>query len=395
MRYRVRGLRSGGEIATLTLEAPSEALARREAAGQGLSVLSIGRPRASLPRLLRARSSFSLLLFTQEFVSLLDAGLGATEALEALAGKERGPTGELLRSVLAEVSSGRSLSYAFEQAGDAFPPLFVATVRASERTGDMKEALTRYAEYFGQVAQLRSKVTSALVYPVLLAGTGLAVTLFLLLYVVPRFSAIYEDIGGDLPFLSKVLMGWGQFLSAHALPLFAGVAAALVVAVKLGARPQVRERLMRLAWRAPRVGEALKLYHLARFYRTMGMLLRSGMPLVAGLGMARGLLAPAMRPALDAARGRIAEGIPASQALAASGLVTPVGLSMLRVGERTGELGTMMDRIAAFHDETLSRGVEMATRVFEPVLMGFIGVVIGVLVVLLYLPVFELANSLQ
>lgn len=395
MRYRIRALRTGGELAVLTVDAPTEAQARREAAGRGLSVLSIGRERSAMPVALRKRSTFNLLLFTQEYVSLLDAGLGATEALEALAGKERGSSGELLRSVMNQVSAGRSLSYAFEQAGPDFPSLFVATIRASEKTGDMKEALTRYADYFGQVEKLRSKVVSALVYPVMLALTGLAVTAFLLLYVVPRFSAIYEDIGGELPFLSKMLMNWGQFLSGNAMELGIGLVVAAVVAFHAGSRPQVRERLMHAAWSAPRIGEALKLYHLARFYRTMGMLLRSGMPLVAGLGMARGLLAPAMRPSLDAASQRIAEGISASVALAECGLVTPVGLSMLRVGERTGELGAMMDRIAAFHDESLSRWVDMATRVFEPLLMGFIGIVIGLLVVLLYLPVFELANSLQ
>ncbi|HEX4942857.1 MAG TPA: type II secretion system F family protein, partial [Usitatibacteraceae bacterium] len=221
------------------------------------------------------------------------------------------------------------------------------------------------------------------------------VTAFLMFYVVPRFSRIYEDIGGNLPFLSQMLMKWGQLLSNHATALFLSLAALAVIVVRVGSRPQVRERLMRAAWRAPRIGEALQVYHLARFYRTMGMLLRSGMPLVGALGMARGLLAPAMRPSLDAASRSISEGIPASTALTECGLTTPVGLSMLRVGERTGELGAMMDRVAAFHEDDLSRWVDVATRLFEPLLMAAIGVVIGLIVVLLYLPVFELANSLQ
>jgi general secretion pathway protein F len=395
VRYRVRALRNGGELAVLSLDAETEAAARTQATHQGLSVLSVRPEGRSLPKLIRRRSKFPLLLFTQEFISLLDAGLGATEALEALAGKGGGYSSHVLRAMLGHVSSGRSLSWAFEQCAPDFPPLFVATIRASEKTGDMKEALTRYAEYFGQIEKLRGKVVSALVYPVILAVTGGLVTAFLLLYVVPRFSQIYEDIGGDLPFLSKVLMKWGQLLSNHALALAIAVAVLAAIAVRLGSRPEIRERLMKAAWRAPRIGEALHVYHLARFYRTMGMLLRSGMPLVPALGMARGLLAPSMRPSLDAASRRIAEGFPASTALTECGLTTPVGLSMLKVGERTGELGTMMDRVASFHEDDLSRWVDMATRVFEPVLMAAIGVVIGLIVVLLYLPVFELANSLQ
>lgn len=395
MRYRVRALRGGGELAVLTLDADTEGDARAAAAGQGLSVLSVGPEGRSLPGLFRRRARFPVLLFTQELISLLDAGLGATEALEALAGKEGGHSGAVLRRVVEHVRAGRSLSYAFERAGPDFPPLFVATVRASEKTGDMKEALSRYAEYFGHVERLRARVVSALVYPAMLAGTGALVTAFLLFYVVPRFSLIFEEIGGNLPFLSQLLMNWGRLLSGHVPELLAGLVAAAVIAAKVAARPGVRERLLRAAWRAPRIGEALRVYHLARFYRTMGMLLRSGMPLVAALGMARGLLAPAMRPSLDAASRRISEGLSASVALAECGLTTTVGLSMLRVGERTGELGAMMDRVAAFHEDDLSRWVDVATRVFEPALMAAIGVVIGLIVVLLYLPVFELANSLQ
>ncbi|HEX4943728.1 MAG TPA: type II secretion system F family protein, partial [Usitatibacteraceae bacterium] len=331
MRYHVRALRNGGELAALTFDADTEAAARNQATSQGLSVLSVRAERRSLPRPFRARSKFPLLLFTQEFISLLDAGLGATEALEALAGKEG--AGGALRAVLGHVSAGRSLSYAFEQGGADFPPLFVATIRASEKTGDMKEALSRYAAYFGQVESLRKKVVNALVYPAMLAVTGGLVTAFLMFYVVPRFSRIYEDIGGNLPFLSQILMKWGQLLSNHATALFLSLAALALIVVRVGSRPQVRERLMRAAWRAPRIGEALQVYHLARFYRTMGMLLRSGMPLVGALGMARGLLAPAMRPSLDAASRSISEGIPASTALTECGLTTPVGLSMLRVGE--------------------------------------------------------------
>lgn len=394
-RYRVRGLRSGGELAMLAVDAETASAARRHAADQGLSVLSVARERAAMPRLLPSRSKFSLLLFTQQFVSLLEAGLGATEALEALAGKSGDETATILRAVLADVSTGLTLSQAFERAGAHFPPLFVATVRASERTGDMQLALARYGEYLAQADKLRGKVVSALIYPAMLALMGVAVSAFLVVYVVPRFGRIYDDMGRDLPVLSRVLMKTGELLSQHAIVLLAAVAALVVAGARLAARPSVRERLTRAAWRAPRIGEAIRLYHLAQFYRSMGMLLKGGMPVVASLGLARDLLSQAMRPSVDAAKARIAEGIPASVALNECGLATPVSLSLMRVGERGGQLGAMMERVAMFHDAELARRIELATRLFEPILMAVIGIVIGVLVVLLYLPVFELANSLQ
>ena len=394
-RYRVRGLRAGGEVAVIGLDAETHAAARRQALDQGLDVLSVAHERASLPRLLPTRSRFSLSLFTQEFVSLLEAGLAATEALQALAGRSRDEGATLLRSVLDDVSSGLPLSQAFERAGAAFPPLFVATVRASERTGDMHTALSRYGEYLAQVERLRARVASALIYPAMLAVTGLAVCAFLLLYVVPRFGRIYDDMGRDLPMLSRVLMQTGDLLSQNAVVLFAAITALAVVALRLASRPSVRERLTRAAWRTPRIGEAIKLYHMAQFYRSMGMLLKGGMPIVASLGLARDLLAAAMRPSVDAAARRVNEGAPASVALAQSDLATPVALGLLRVGERSGQLGAMMERVAMFHDAELARRIDLATRLFEPLLMAAIGIAIGGLVVLLYLPVFELANSLQ
>lgn len=395
-RYRVRGLRSGGELAVLALDADTEAAARRHASEQGVSVLSVARERAGWPKLLPgSRTSFSLSLFTQQFVSLLEAGLGATEALEALAGKSGDETGAILKGVLADVSTGLTLSQAFARAGAAFPPLFVATVRASERTGDMHMALARYGAYLAQAETLRGRVVSALVYPAMLAITGVAVSAFLLLYVVPRFGRIYDDMGRDLPLLSRILMKTGDLLSQNAMLLGAALVALAFLAGRLAMRPAVRERLTRAAWRTPRIGEAIRLYHLAQFYRSMGMLLKGGMPVVTSLGLARDLLAQAMRPGVDAARARIAEGIPSSVALGECGLATPVALSLMRVGERSGQLGEMMERVAIFHDAELARRIELATRLFEPLLMAAIGIVIGALVVLLYLPVFELANSLQ
>jgi general secretion pathway protein F len=160
-------------------------------------------------------------------------------------------------------------------------------------------------------------------------------------------------------------------------------------------RPRTLQRIGSWLWRIPALGERMRIYQLARFYRTLGMLLRGGIAVVPALGMVTGLLQSALRARLERAAQLVREGRPMSQAMETAGLVTPVALRMLRVGERSGRMGEMMDRIAAFHDEEMARWVDWFTRLFEPLLMAFIGIVIGLIVLLLYLPIFELAGTIQ
>jgi len=394
MRFRIKAIAAGGSVEELSVDADSLDQAEQIVRQRGLGLISVQSESRGVARGV-VGTRFALQVFAQQFVSLLAAGLNTVEALEALAQENQGHTARQVQAVLAQVQSGRSLSQALESSPSAFPALFVATVRASERTGDLREALSRYVDYQRQIEQLRKKVISASIYPLLLACAGVLVTGFLMFYVVPRFSQIYEELGGDLPVLSKLLMQWGRLLSAHAASVLTGIALAIAAAGFWLSRPALRASLWRRLWVVPRVGDVLRVYQLARFYRTLGMLQRGGMPLPAALDMADGLLDPVLRPALVAARRAVREGQPASEALSAVGLTTPMAMSMLRVGERTGELGAMMDRIASYYDEDLSRWVDMATRLFEPLLMAAIGVLIGAIVVLLYLPVFELAGSLK
>jgi general secretion pathway protein F len=219
--------------------------------------------------------------------------------------------------------------------------------------------------------------------------------LFLLGYVVPKFSHVYEDIQGDLPLLSRLLLEAGKFLEANGLVAGAIFLAALFAAARLLMLPETRRWIGTRLWAIPAIGERMRLYQLARFYRTLGMLLRGGTPMVTALDMSTGLLSPALRGHLGLASQAIREGRSISEAMAAHNLTTPVALRMLRVGERSGQMDEMMARIAAFCDDEIARWVDWFTRLFEPLLMAVIGVVIGVIVVLMYLPVFELAGSIQ
>jgi general secretion pathway protein F len=226
-------------------------------------------------------------------------------------------------------------------------------------------------------------------------GVGGVVALFLLFYVVPRFGKIYEERATELPFVSRMLLSWGQLVEGHgllALVIFASLAAAIVYAFRT---TRFRAAAGDALWRLPTLGERMKIYQLARFYRTIGMLLKGGMPLVAALDMGAQLLHPVLRSRLASASQSIREGRSVSESLDANALTTPVALRMLGVGEHSGNMGEMMERIATFHDEEMSRWVEWFTRLFEPILMAVIGLIIGGIVILMYMPIFELAGSLK
>jgi general secretion pathway protein F len=391
MRFEVRGLKANEGVVALALDAPDEASARAIARAQGLAVLS-ARPRRALAWQPFAQR-FPLVLFSQELVALLEAGLSLPETLETMVEKEaRGDTRAVLSSVRDRLFEGRSFSQALEAFPQVFPQLYVATVRAAERSGDLAEALRRYIAYEERLEQVRKKIISASIYPAVLLAVGGLVTLFLLGYVVPRFSAIYADSGRDLPWLSRLLLEWGELINRHGVTILVALAAAAIASVVFLAR--IKSALLAAAARIPAIGARLLVYHLARLYRTLGMLLRGGTPIVPALGMVSGLLPSALRERLHDATRRIREGESISAAMGAADLVTPVASRMLRVGEKSGDMAEMMERIAVFHDEELARWVDWFSKLFEPLLMALIGIVIGAIVVLMYLPIFELAGSL-
>jgi general secretion pathway protein F len=396
MRFEVKGIKADGHIDTIGLSALDESSAREEAVSQGYSVLSVSR-RADFSALWRRRGErFPILLFSQELLVLLSSGLPLVAAIETLAEKERSPGVRItLERIVETMRQGRTLSAALQQHPGAFSSLYVATVQASERTSDLGPTLARYIAYQNQVDAIRKRLVNASIYPALLIAAGTLVSLFLLLYVVPRFGKIYEERGADLPLMSQFMLYWANAVEGRAL-LVSAILAALLVGIGYVLRlPQVRANFELLLWRVPAIGEHLKVYQLARFYRTIGMLLRGGLPLVAALEMGANLLHPVLRERLARASTAVSEGRPVSQSMEENDLTTPVALRLLAVGEQSGNMGEMMDRIAQFHDEEISRWVDWFTRLFEPLLMAFIGIVIGGIVILMYMPIFELAGSLK
>ena len=347
-----------------------------------------------------APASFDLLLFSQELLALLEAGLTLTEALAALHEKERRPAiASILGELRGRLGDGQRFAAALAEQPAVFPPLYCGLMRAAERTASLDNSLARYIEYRGRVDLVRRHVTQALIYPAILCGVGLLVSLFLLGYVVPSFASVYQNAGRDIPLASQLLMHWGRFVADHArllgaLAFSAGLALFWLLG-KASTRQWLGRSLLDQVRRLPQIGERLQVFELARLYLALGTLLAGGLPVLLGLELCDGLVAPGTRRALQRAARRIGEGIPTSTAFEEAGLCTPVALRLMRVGERTGQLGDMLTRAARFHDGEIERFIARFTRSFEPLLMAAIGIVIGAIVVLLYMPIFDLAGSFQ
>ena len=396
MYFEIKALREGNAMVALSVNALDVGDASRQARDLGYTVLVVRPARTWAFTGVRRQARFPLVLFSQELLALLNAGLTLVESIEALTEKEHRPeTRKVLEGLITRLREGHPLSAALRQFPACFPELYSAMVRAAERTGDLSDAMTRYISYQTQMDQARRKLVSASIYPLVLLAVGGLVTIFLLTYVVPKFSRIYAGIGGQLPFLSQLLMQWGQLLESH------GTTVAIVFLVGFSLMGWAATRPATLAWvvgglaRLPAVHDRLHVYQLARFYRTLGMLLRGGIPILDALNMASGLLQATWRTRLIDAQDEIRTGRSISHAMETHRLTTPVALRMLRVGERSGNMSEMMERIAGFYDEENARWVDWITRLIEPVLMTVIGVVIGTIVVLMYIPIFELAGSLQ
>ncbi|RKP43359.1 type II secretion system F family protein [Trinickia fusca] len=400
MKYVLRVFDTNGSVQTLRIDSDSSTTATALARARGLRVVSVradgGRQRHRVNRLGIRRARFNVELFARELAALLDAGVGVVDALRTLGGNEhRETSAQVYRDLLRQLEEGQSLSAALEHASHIFPPVLVACVKASEQTGGLADSLTRYSRNSATLHELRARVVSAAIYPTVLLLVGAAVVLFLLGFVVPRFASLLEHSGRELPLLSRLLMAWGGMVHAHGSELTLGLA---VLAAATGfalrrsfVRNWIADRLLAL----PGIGRHFRVFRQSQFYRTTAMLVDGGIPAVKAFDLARGLVGRADQVALASALQQVRNGAKVSDAFQAAGLANTIAYRLLTVAEKTGGLGPVLDRIAAFQEAQVSRTIDLISRLIEPAMMIFIGVVIGGIVVLMYMPIFEIASSIQ
>lgn len=342
-----------------------------------------------------ATKTLDTVTFSQDMATLMDAGVTVKEAIHALHQQEKSTVRqEILGQVNTLITQGLSFSEALTRTR-AFPELLVATVAASEETGDLATGLSRYARHQQSLRTVRDRVVGASVYPLLLLVVGSLVVALLMGVVVPRFATLINSSGKKLPLLSQMLMEWGQFVSTHAwapLTILLGMATLLVYGYAQLKNPRTRKILLK---RVPGVARVVREFQHLQMYRTTAILTSRGISIHKALVYSLEFLSPDDQVLLKKSLLDMQEGIGVSAALSQSGLADVVASSMLHVAEKTGSMSEMLDRIADFYERTLQRNIDIVSKLVEPILMIIFGIIIGGIVVLMYLPIFDLASSIS
>jgi len=388
-----------GRVLDKEFEAGSRDLLRESLQEQGFQVFSIRRLRFQLLRGGKAFqgrwSSRRFLAFNQELLVLLRSGLPILQALDTILERvEAGGMLQMLRDIREDIRGGAALSDAFGKFPRCFPSLYVASIRAGERTGDLPVTLERFIAYQKRVEAIKTKLKNAAFYPTLLTIAVVIVMLFLMLYVVPRFAQIYADANVQLPLATRLLIATTHGLTAG-LPLLLPALAGGVVLIRLFLQTERGGLLVdRAKLRLPLVGRLLNEYALLSFCRTLGTLLASGIPIIQALQMSRGTLNNRiLEGRILLATRRVEEGSSVSASFEQAGFFPHIALRMISVGEAGGSLAVMLTDVAEYYESEVEQRLERMTALIEPVMMASMGLLIGGIVVAMYIPIFQLAGT--
>jgi type IV pilus assembly protein PilC len=381
------------------MDADSESALRTQLEARGLLLFSLEGARAgiTLPRR-RSGGSLSLrefLVFNQEFVALVKAGLPILKTFDLLAERASCPGFQAaLQGVREELRGGASISEAMGRYPTHFSELYRASLRAGEQTGNLPEVLKRYLAHVKLMIAVREKVMKALTYPAFLVVVGIGVVAFLLVYVMPTFAEVYGDSRAQLPGPTRLLLATVEQLQRWFLWLLGGMVGGGIALTRWARSPGGRELLDRVSLRAPLVGDVLSKSQIIRVARTLSTLLGGGIPLLSALQITSGamtnrVIARALRSASD----RVREGVSLAASLKQEHFLPQMSLEMIEVGETTGSLETMLQDVAEFHEGELDLRLNQLTTWIEPALLLVMGIIVGGIVIVMYLPIFQMAGT--
>jgi type IV pilus assembly protein PilC len=401
-QYVLKYADARGQIHQQVAEAASEKELRERFTEQGFLIYSI-RPRSEartlarrLPGRARKLDAEKFLIFNQQFVTLVRAGLPILKSLELLAERLTEPKlARYIRAVRDEVKTGASLSEAFAAQG-VFPSIYVTSVMAGEKSGALAEVLERYISYQRLALAVRKKILLSLLYPSLLIVLVIALIVFLVTYVVPNFAQLYSSMETELPMATQVLIAVGTTARNYILAGVAALAGAGLAFRWWSSTERGREAVDRWKLRTPLVGDIWIKYQVAQLGRVLSTLLLGGIPLVAALETAgQSLGSSLLRGALEKVRRLVKEGQSLSSALQSTGLIPPLAIDMVEVGESTGALASMLASVAEFFEDDVTTRMQAALSLIEPVIMIFMGGFVAFVLISLYLPIFSLADTLR
>lgn len=388
-----------GKIIEKEFEAASADVLKQSLSSQGFFVFSVSKkPLQFLWNKGTSRKKVDtkgLLTFNQELLVLLKAGLPIIQSLDTILERiDKGRLAEVLETIRDDIKGGSSLSDAFERHPSAFSHLYIASIRAGERTGDLPQTIKRYIAFLKKTEGFRKKVITALFYPAILLSVAFVAVTLLLVYVVPTFSQVYADAGSKLPMPTLILITFTGILKKFFPLLVAAVFFGVFLFRKWISTEAGRVIFDRFTLRIPVLGDIFAKYSIVSFTRTLATIIESGIPIVESLKMSVGTLNnKILEGRLTAAIRRVEEGVSLSVAIEGAKLMPPLALRMLSVGESTGSLEEMLEGISDYFEEELDQRLHLLSTAIEPAIMVVMGVVIGAIIVTMYLPVFKIAGT--
>jgi len=400
--YAVRD--SQGKIQKARIEAPNEAAVAQRLRGMGLAPVSIDEVRTSALSAELKIPGFSdrvglkdVSIMSRQLATMIQAGLSLLRALNILSDQtENAALARKIQDVRSDVETGVSLSQALAKHPETFPPIMINMIRAGEVGGFLDEVLVSIAENFEASVQLRGKVKSAMTYPVVVFVIAILAVVGMLLFIVPVFAKMFSDLGGELPWLTQILVDMSTFLKVGGIPIAVVIAGVVIFWSRNKHKPEFREKVEPLYLKAPVFGMLTKKIAIARFTRNFGAMLRAGVPMLQALdivGEASGNIV--VERAAKAIKESVRTGQPLAGPLSDHPIFPPMVVQMIAVGEDTGALDQMLEKIAEFYDQEVEATTEQLTSLIEPLMIGFLGGIVGFMVIGLYMPIFGIFDLIN
>ncbi len=335
-----------------------------------------------------------IVVFTRQFATMIDAGLPLVQCLEILSTQSKNPIlSKILKEVRADVEGGATYTDALRKHPKVFDELYLSMVSAGEIGGILDTILSRLSTHIEKTMRLKKKIKGAMVYPGITLSVAIIVLVVLLVFVIPTFAKMFTDFGGALPWLTQQVINLSSMFASHFLMIVGMMIAAGIGMMKYYQSEKGRLRMDGMILKMPVVGDLVQKTSVAKFTRTLGTLISSGVPILEGLGIvAKTSGNKVIEAALIRSRQSISEGKPISEPLDQEKVFPPMVVQMIAVGETTGALDTMLSKIADFYDDEVDASVTALTSLLEPALMVFLGMTIGTVVIAMYLPIFKLAS---
>ena len=401
-QFSYRIAKGDGTILEDRAEAEDEVTLREQLERKGYLVFSIRLASGfALPQIRfnfkSALAPREFLVFNQEFLALIKAGLPIIRILDILADRVELPSfREALRGIHQEIKGGSSIADAMSKYPQQFPELYVSSLRAGERSGNLAEIIERYNQYQKRMIAVWKKVRAALNYPIFLLLVSIAMVTFLLVYVMPTFSEIYRESDAQIPAPTRMLLYLVQLLRANFLWVIIALVAGAFLLRGWSRTASGRVSLQRIFLRLPLVGDVMLKSYLIQITRTLSAILSGGIPLVTALEMvADAMTNRAISVKIRDVRERVKEGVSLASAFEKTGFMPRLTLEMVGVGEATGALEQLLMDAAEFHEEELDLLLGRLTTWVEPLLLLFMGTIVATIVVIMYLPVFNLAGTIR